>query len=151
MGHHADSPVTAIRRVFSCFRLVDSKVTQLALGERVPFVMHRFAIEESDPDSDLRVIAVVGELDLAVADQLQGAIDRAADAPGVLVDLCDCEFLDSTGIAILIRGREALAAEGRCLTICNPRSQVLRVLEVTGLTRLDGFVADPLPDPAPSP
>jgi anti-sigma B factor antagonist len=107
-----------------------------------------FRIEETDPEDGIRVIAVIGELDLAVTDQLQGAIGRAAGASRVLVDLADCEFLDSTGIAVLIRGRETLAAEGRDLAVCNPRRQVLRVLEVTGLTRIDGFLADLSPDPA---
>jgi anti-anti-sigma factor len=79
---------------------------------------------------------------------VQAAIDRAADADHVLVDLAGCEFLDSTGIAVLIRAREARAGEGRDLAICSPRSQVLRVLEVTGLTRLDGFVVERPPDPA---
>jgi anti-sigma B factor antagonist len=114
----------------------------------VPIVAHRFAIEETDPEGGLRVIAIRGELDLAVADQVEGAIGRSADAGRVVVDLAACEFLDSTGIAVLIRGREALAAEGRDLAICDPRSQVLRVLEVTGLTRLDGFIVESPANPA---
>lgn len=113
-------------------------------------MVHRFAIKESDPDAGVRVIAVAGELDLAVAPQMQEAIARAAGAGRVLVDLSECEFLDSTGIAVLIRGREALGEEGGSLSICNPGRQVLRVLDVTGLTRLDGFLVDSPPDPARS-
>jgi anti-anti-sigma factor len=107
-------------------------------------------IEEVEPGPGVRVLEVHGEVDLAVASQLQKAIERALDADRVLVDLAGCDFLDSTGIAVLIRGREALATSGGELSICNPGRQVLRVLEVTGLTRLDGFVADRPPDPAGS-
>ncbi len=112
--------------------------------------MPSFRIEATDSEGGVVVIAVTGELDLAVADQVQEAIDRSAEASRVLVDLAACEFLDSTGIAVLIRGREALAVEGRNLAICNPRHQVLRVLDVTGLTRLDGFIVDPPADPSPA-
>lgn len=106
-----------------------------------------FQIEESDPGPDLRLIGVEGELDLAVAPELQAAIERAAGARRVVVDLGACEFIDSTGIAVLIRGREALLAAGGSLAICSPRLQVLRVLEVTGLAALDGFLVAP-PEPA---
>jgi anti-anti-sigma factor len=110
----------------------------------------RFRIEESDTETGVRVIAIEGELDLAVAEQVQEAIDRSAGTNRVLVDLAACEFLDSTGIAVLIRGREARVAEGGSLAICNPRDQVLRVLEVTGLTRLGDFLAEPPAEPAHS-
>jgi anti-anti-sigma factor len=148
MGYRADSPGHCHSEGFpACFKSDDSSLAEGAQRGTVPAMAHRFGVEETDTESGIRVIAVTGELDLAVADRVREAIDRAAKAPGVLVDLSACEFLDSTGIAVLIRGREALAAEGRELAICNPRSQVLRVLEVTGLTRLDGFLADPPPDP----
>lgn len=103
-------------------------------------VAHSFRIEQSDSGAGVRVIRVEGELDLAVADQLQTVIEGALGVDRVLVDLSGCEFIDSTGIAVLIRAREAIAADGGSLSICSPRQQVLRVLDVTGLTQLDGFV-----------
>jgi anti-anti-sigma factor len=113
----------------------------------VSTVAHSFRIQESDPRAGLHVISVEGELDLAVAGELQAAIDRAAGAERVIVDLEPCEFIDSTGIAVLIRGREALIAAGGSLAICSPNRQVLRVLEVTGLTALEGFLVSPPPTP----
>ncbi len=150
MDRGADSPVTANRKVKLCIKPDDSSVAHSAHPEPAGTVAPNFRIEATDPEDGVVVIAVSGELDLAVADQFQEAIDRSADASRVLVDLAECEFLDSTGIAVLIRGREALAADGRTLAISNPRRQVLRVLDVTGLTRLDGFVAERPPDPAHS-
>jgi anti-anti-sigma factor len=75
-------------------------------------------------------IEIEGELDLAVADQLREAIERT-DGQRVLINLASCEFLDSTGIAVIVHASQA---EGRRLVVHSPSAQVLRVLEVTGLT-----------------
>ncbi len=78
-------------------------------------------------------ITVEGELDLAVAAQLRDAIERS-QAEQTLIDLRTCEFLDSTGIAVLVRAHQKAADEGRRLVVHSPSSQVARVLEITGLT-----------------
>ncbi|HEX3734425.1 MAG TPA: STAS domain-containing protein [Solirubrobacterales bacterium] len=75
-------------------------------------------------------IEVQGELDLAVADQLREAIERT-DEEQVLIGLASCEFIDSTGIAVIV---QASQADGRTLVVHSPSAQVLRVLDVTGLT-----------------
>jgi anti-sigma B factor antagonist len=92
-----------------------------------------FKLSESDLRPGCRRIEVEGELDLAVADQLQEAIDRAASQPQVLIDLGRCDFIDSTGIAVIVRAHGQMAEEGRKLAVCCASDQVLRVLTVTGL------------------
>lgn len=80
-------------------------------------------------------IRVEGELDLAVADRLESALQRAAARhETILVGLQGCEFIDSTGIAILLRAHRQRASEGRRLAICGATGQALRVMEVTGMT-----------------
>lgn len=76
-------------------------------------------------------IEVQGELDLAVADQLHDAIERA-EGEQVLINLASCDFIDSTGIAVIVRASQA---NGRKVVAHSPSAQVLRVLDVTGLTR----------------
>jgi stage II sporulation protein AA (anti-sigma F factor antagonist) len=79
-------------------------------------------------------IAVDGEVDLSVSEQLQLAIDGAGSAP-VLIDLAGCTFLDSTGIAVFLRARRLREEDGDGrLVLHGPSPQVLRVLTVTGLT-----------------
>lgn len=75
-------------------------------------------------------IEVQGELDLAVAEQLREAIERM-EGEQILISLASCEFIDSTGIAVLVH---ASKADGRKLVVHSPSAQVLRVLDVTGLT-----------------
>lgn len=88
----------------------------------------------------VRVIAVRGELDLSTAPDLEGPLDDAVASgdASVLIDLSDCEFIDSTGIALIVRAWQQLDrtaggdGSGRVVIYgCN--DQVRRVLEITGL------------------
>lgn len=91
-------------------------------------------------DDGVRVIAVRGELDLSTAPELEGPLDDAIAAgdASVLVDLSECEFIDSTGIALIVRAWQRLdrtadgGGEGR-VVISSYNDQVRRVLEITGL------------------
>lgn len=91
-------------------------------------------------DDGIRVVAVRGELDLSTASDLEGPLDDAIatkDA-SVLIDLSDCQFIDSTGIALIVRAWQRLdrAADGEGsgrVVISSDNDQVRRVLEITGL------------------
>jgi anti-anti-sigma factor len=103
-----------------------------------------FKITEKELASGCLEIRVDGELDLAVADQLQDALERAASRNDrVLIALEGCQFIDSTGIATILRAYNEMTADGRRLAVYGPSSQVLRVLSITGLTG-NGLVFDSL-------
>jgi anti-sigma B factor antagonist len=89
----------------------------------------------SEPRPGVVVIALTGELDLAFAEQVQEAIAAVPGKADLLIDLSACEFLDSTGLALLINARKEFAEAGRRLILCAPGPQVARLLEVTGLDR----------------
>jgi anti-anti-sigma factor len=88
----------------------------------------------------VRVIEVRGELDLSTAPELEGPLEEAisdADAQ-LLIDLSECEFIDSTGIALIVRAWKCLdgGANGDAphrVMLCSCKEQVRRVLEITGL------------------
>jgi len=102
-----------------------------------------FDLSEREPQPDCREIRVSGELDLAVADQLDEALQRACrDSSQVLVSLEDCEFIDSSGIAVIIAAYRRLLADGGQLAVYGSGNQVHRVLAVTGLTENDLVFAD---------
>ena len=97
--------------------------------------MQAFNLTEKDLQPRCREILVEGELDLAVADQLKAALDRAMrDCTRILIGLEDCEFIDSTGISVILRAHNQMAKIGRQVAIYGPSNQVLRILSVTGLT-----------------
>lgn len=91
----------------------------------------------TDLDAGIQAIAVRGELDLSTAPDLERPLEEAlerGDGP-ILVDLSECEFIDSTGIALIVRARQRLESDngGRTLVVCSYNDQVRRVLDITGL------------------
>jgi anti-sigma B factor antagonist len=97
--------------------------------------LRAFKLTEEDLGPDCRKVRVEGELDLAVAEQLERALVRVgAECPEILIDLTRCEFIDSTGIAVIVHAHKRLAEQGCRVVACAPSAQVLRVLSVTGLT-----------------
>jgi anti-sigma B factor antagonist len=83
-------------------------------------------------------IRLSGELDQATAPELEEPLAEAlGDGNGaVLVNLTDCEFIDSTGIAVLVRANDELKDQDeRRLLLCCPHSQVRRLLQVTGIDK----------------
>jgi anti-sigma B factor antagonist len=93
-----------------------------------------FALDVRDVQPGCREIRVRGELDLAVAPELKKAIERAAECDQVLISLEECEFLDSTGIAVIVGAYHERESGGRRLALCAPDGQVRRILDLTGLS-----------------
>ena len=76
-----------------------------------------------------------GELDLWSVERLQVVLRRVAgEYDAILVGLEGCEFVDSTGIALLLQVRRQLDDEGGRLVLYGCSDQVLRVFTVAGLT-----------------
>jgi anti-anti-sigma factor len=97
----------------------------------------QFEVKVGGLERGVQTISVRGELDLSTAPELEGPLDDALQSGdgSVLIDLSGCEFIDSTGIALIVRAWQRLdsAEDGRRLVICSQNEQVRRVLEITGL------------------
>ena len=83
-------------------------------------------------------IALTGEVDIAVAKQVEAALDDGIrESVGAFVlDLCDLEFLDSSGVSLIIRARALLGREERELVVVCPPGPVLRIFEIAGIMDL---------------
>jgi anti-sigma B factor antagonist len=99
-----------------------------------------FQASASELEGGIHLLEVNGELDLSTATQLEEPLDEAIGSPkaAVLIDLADCTFIDSTGIAMIVRAWQRVdAAAGNGgeggLVLCCQGEQVRRILEVTGL------------------
>jgi anti-sigma B factor antagonist len=80
------------------------------------------------------VVSLRGELDVADAASVAAALARvAACTRQVIVDLEGLEFIDSSGLAALVRARKHARLAGGDLLLAAPQRQVLRVLAVTRL------------------
>ncbi|HVO55303.1 MAG TPA: STAS domain-containing protein [Solirubrobacterales bacterium] len=95
-----------------------------------------FQVDATEIDG-VRVLAVHGELDLGTAAGLEQPLEAALDVGSdpLLLDLSACEFIDSTGIALIVRTWQRLDGEGAGsrLAIAIGNDQVQRVLAVSGL------------------
>jgi len=104
--------------------------------------MQRFKVTQQELPSGCRDIQVQGELDLAVAGELDEVLTAAAgECSCVLVGLASCAFIDSSGIAVLLRAHNRMADEGGRFAVYAPTDQVLRVFSMTGLLN-NGLVFD---------
>jgi anti-sigma B factor antagonist len=90
-------------------------------------------------------VAVRGEIDIAAVPALQLALDNAIrDSAGAFVlDLCDLELLDSSGLRLILRARALLAREDRALAIVCPPGPVRRLFTEAGIADLLFLYASP--------
>jgi len=81
------------------------------------------------------VISVSGELDLASSPALEEELDRvAASGTGlVIVDLRELEFMDSTGLSVLVKAHQRAEEQGKRFGLVNGSQQVQRLLTLTGV------------------
>jgi anti-sigma B factor antagonist len=94
------------------------------------------------------VVALVGECDLAVREELTSLLVATLDsARFVVLDLSELRFMDSSGIHALVAGHHAALEKGRRLYVRNAGGAVAEVLELTGVGDL---LRPPTDDPDPS-
>jgi anti-sigma B factor antagonist len=90
------------------------------------------AVEGSRDPSGVPVVELIGEIDISNAERLSATLDRLIDGETtpLVVDLAKLEFMDSSGIAMLLK----VAARVDSIEIRNPSNVVRRIIECTGLT-----------------
>jgi len=84
---------------------------------------------------DRVVLALVGELDMASAPLLQSALESAEldSKQLVVLDLSELEFIDSTGLRVILAMRKLCSERGQELAVTHGSQQVERLLSVTGV------------------
>ena len=80
-------------------------------------------------------VIVHGEVDISTASRLTEALDAAirGSVGAFVVDLCDVEFLDSSGVTVLVRARAVLGREDRALAVVCPPGPARRSFELAGI------------------
>jgi anti-sigma B factor antagonist len=82
------------------------------------------------------VVVVRGELDLATSPELEEQLRRIWDTGNeqLVIDLRELEFMDSTGLSIIVKAHQRLTDEGRQLSLVRGSQQVQRLLDLTGVS-----------------
>lgn len=90
------------------------------------------------------VLSVAGEVDMATADLFEEAVNHALiTSPGgrVVLDLHALSFIDSSGLAVLIRTYKMARDQGTVLIIAAATNRIARTLSLVGLDRRVPLVA----------
>jgi anti-anti-sigma factor len=88
-----------------------------------------------EPGQDRVVIRVEGEMDLFNVARVEEAIDTASEESTglIVVDMGGVEFIDSTGLSVLVRATRRSREDGNRLRVRGASGQVRRILEVAGV------------------
>lgn len=91
-----------------------------------------------DMDAGAAVIRLRGRLTMVNAAALRSAVTDAlaAGRTRIVVDLSDCEFMDSSGLGAVIGGLKTARQAGGDLRIASLSPQVSTVLQLTNLDRV---------------
>jgi anti-sigma B factor antagonist len=100
----------------------------------------QFEINSGPGPDDVFVVRVTGEVDMSHEEELRGELRTAvaAEAKGIVVDLTECEFIDSSGVRALLLSREAQHPEDGAerLAVAASSEQIIRILSVMGIDRV---------------
>jgi anti-sigma B factor antagonist len=100
----------------------------------------QFEIVTGPGPDDVYVVRVRGEVDMSHEEELRGELRTAVEAnsKGIVVDLSECEFIDSSGVRALLLSREAQHPEDGTehLAVAASSEQILRILSVMGIDRV---------------
>ncbi|MBC7630286.1 STAS domain-containing protein [Aeromicrobium sp.] len=87
------------------------------------------------------IIEVGGEIDVYTAPKLREAIVAAVDAghTKLIIDVQRVDFLDSTGLGVLVGALKRVRADGGSLDIVCTQERILKIFEITGLDKVFGL------------
>jgi anti-sigma B factor antagonist len=96
-----------------------------------------FSVDVTVGDDAWTTVSVAGEVDLATAGELSRAVRSGLATGGVVIDLREVTFMDSSGVGALNTALREAAEQGRELRLAGGmRPNVLQVLEMTGMLAL---------------
>lgn len=87
------------------------------------------------PAGEYSVLEVGGEIDVYTAPTLRERLVELSDAgtSNIVVDLTAVEFLDSTGLGVLVGGLKRAKSAGGTLRLVCSTERILKIFRITGL------------------
>lgn len=87
------------------------------------------------------VLAVTGEVDVHTAPELDAALTQVVEAGKyqIVVDLSGVEFLDSTGLGVLVKALKRVREHDGALAVVATTDRISKVFRITGLDSAIGL------------
>ena len=111
-------------------------------------IIPHFEMSSETHGDTTQLIHVKGEIHVSTAPEFAARLDEAiaADATAVVLDLTEVEFIDSTGLTVLLNSLRSVTLRGGRLSMAISNPTVMRLFEIT---RLDStFDIEPTVDDA---
>jgi anti-sigma B factor antagonist len=89
-------------------------------------------------EGDRTIVEVGGEIDVYTAPRLrEQLVDLVADGKyHLVVDMERVDFLDSTGLGVLVGGLKRVRAHDGSLRLVCTQERILKIFRITGLTKV---------------
>lgn len=83
-------------------------------------------------------INLEGELDVSTADKLKEHLHKLADEQvlDMKINLSNLDYIDSTGLGVMIGVLKKIKSEAKEIYIINPKSNVKKIFTITGLDKI---------------
>ena len=121
----------------------------------MPDVRLRLHLElETTQRDGVAVLTLRGEIDVYTAPRMRQAIVDLVDAGSlnIVVDMEKVDFLDSTGLGVLVEGLKRVRTRNGNLSIVVTQDKILKIFDITGLNKafpIHGSLEDALKEPVP--
>src|SRR2546427_11290404 len=93
-------------------------------------------LETTERDG-VAVLTLRGEIDVYTAPRMRQAIVDLVDAGSlnIVVDMGMVDFLDSTGLGVLVEGLKRVRTRSGNLTLVATQDKILKIFDITGLNK----------------
>jgi anti-sigma B factor antagonist len=130
IGAYVTSPEVSFTNAAGTEARTMNQIGALEPGTRVRIGTERYG--------ESWVVTVAGDVDLHSAPELRDRLASLGDTgtKHIVVDLSECEFLDSMGLGVLLGAKKRMARDGRELHVVVTSPDVRRIFEITMLDRV---------------
>jgi anti-sigma B factor antagonist len=107
------------------------------------FPQPKFDVDELEVDEHTAILSASGEIHVSTAPELSERLNAAiaAGRTRLVLDFSEVEFIDSTGLSVLLNGLRRLTRRGGALSLVCTNPTVLRLFEITRLDSTFDIVA----------
>jgi anti-anti-sigma factor len=95
-----------------------------------------FSVDHEAVAAGVRLIVLRGELDMAATEPVREAVDDSAGATGVVLDVAEVTFVDSSMLKELLRAGAELSRYDTRLVLAGVPPSVRRLLDLTRTAQL---------------